>query len=168
MATRSIQPISGVCSALAMVTALALSPAAGAVELATSGRVDVIEAVTVAETTELDFGTVVDRNGTITLGLPSTITGDANDIHVGGTTKAGVYTLSGGANLTVSVSFSGSTANGLTIDQFETDQADLSSVSLGPEGAVALAVGADLTVAQASAAPGADQALSFVITVAYN
>lgn len=168
MATRSFQPISRRCSALALIVALALSPAAGAVELNTSGRVDVLVALTVAETTEMDFGTVVDRDGTITLGLPSTITDDASGIHVGGTTQAGVYTISGEANVVISVSFSGGTANGLTIDQFETDQADLNSLSLGPEGAVALAVGANLTVEQGSAAPGADQALSFIITVAYN
>ena len=82
--------------------------------------------------------------------------------------KPGVYRITGSANQTVSVSFTGASGPGLTIGSFATDQGDLSSVSLGPEGAVALTVGADLSVNEVEAEPGLDQALLFTISVAYN
>ncbi len=133
-----------------------------------NGRVDVYEVLGLIETTELDFGTVTDEDGTITLGLADSITSDANGISVGGTIASGVYDVTGQANTTVSMSLAGSTASGLTIGSFTSSEADLSTVSLGAGGLKAVTLGADLTVVSATAAPGADQALSFTVTVNYN
>ena len=133
-----------------------------------NGRVDVYEVLGLSETTELDFGTVSDNNGTITLGLGDSITSDASGISLGGTIASGVYTVTGQANATVSMSLAGSSAAGLTIGSFTSSEADLSTVSLGAGGSNAVTLGADLTVASATAAPGADQLLSFTITVNYN
>ncbi len=133
-----------------------------------NGRVDVQQALGLSETTELDFGTVTDENGTITLGLSDSITSDANGISIGGAIASGVYTCTGTPTATVSISLTGSSAAGLTIGSFTSSEANLSTVSLGGSGSKDITLGADLTVASATAAPGADQALSFTVTVNYN
>ncbi len=133
-----------------------------------NGRVDVQQALGLSETTELDFGTVADNDGTITLDLSDSISSDPGGISVGGAIASGVYTCTGSPNATVSVTLTGSTSAGLTIGNFTSSEPDLFAVSLGGSGSKDLTLGADLTVNSASAAPGLDQALSFTITVNYN
>ncbi len=133
-----------------------------------NGRVDVYAVICMSEDTELDFGLVALANGTITLGLADSITSDANGISYGGTIASGVYTVTGEANATVSMSLTGSGGSGLTIGTFTSSEADLGTVSLGAGGSNAVTLGADLTVAQGPASAGDDQALHFTITVNYN
>ncbi len=153
---------------LALVLTFTFSSIALATDFAVDGKVDVVAALAVAETTELDFGKVTDNDGTITLSLVNTITSDTNGIGVGGTIVSGVYTITGGANETVAVVLTGSSASGLTIGTFTTSEGDLNTVALGAGGSNALTIGADLTVVAASAAAGDDQSLSFTIGVTYN
>ncbi len=147
---------------------LGLTTVAGATDFLHDGRVDIVAALAVAETTELDFGSVTDNNGTVTLNTSDVISSDPSSIHVGGTVASGDYTITGEANLIVTVVLTGSAASGLTIDTFTTNQGDLTSVNLGAGGSVVVTIGADLTVASATAAPGANQALNFTIGVTYN
>lgn len=154
--------------ALVFGVTLGLAAVAGATDFVHDGKVDVVQALGVAETVELDFGSVTDTTGTITLSLVDTITSDPSSIHVGGTVASGDYTISGEANLTVAVVLTGSTNAGLTIDTFTTSAADLNNVALGAGGSVVLTIGADLTVAAAAASAGADQLLNFTIAVTYN
>ncbi len=133
-----------------------------------NGRVDVQQALGLSETTELDFGTVADNDGTITLDLSDSISSDPGGISVGGAIASGVYTCTGSPNATVSVTLTGSTSAGLTIGNFTSSEADLWTVSLGGSGSKDITLGADLTVNSASASPGLDQALSFILTVNYN
>ncbi len=133
-----------------------------------NGRVDVYAVIGMSEDTELDFGLVALANGTITLGLADSITSDANGISYGGTIASGVYTVTGEANATVSMSLTGSGGSGLTIGTFTSSEADLGTVSLGAGGSKGVTLGADLTVAQGPASAGNDQALDFTITVNYN
>ena len=148
---------------------IALNGVAHATDFVHDGKVDVYQALSVAETAELDFGAVTDSDGTITLDLGGSIASDPGGISVGGTVASGVYTINGEPSQIVSVSLSGSSANGLTIDNFTTSEGDLGNVSLdGVSGDAAITIGADLTVSSGSAAPGADQALSFTISVSYN
>ncbi len=133
-----------------------------------NGRVDVQQALGLSETTELDFGAVLDDDGTITLDLSDSISSDPGSISMGGTIASGIYTFTGTPSETVSISLAGSSAAGLTIGSFTSSEADLGTVSLGGSGSKAITLGADLTVASATAAPGADQALSFTVTVNYN
>ncbi len=137
-------------------------------DFAHDGKVDVILALSVAETTELDFGTVSDNDGTITLDLTNTIPSDTNGISAGGTIASGVYTISGQSGNIVSVVLTaGSMPAGLAMANFTTSEADLSAVTL-VAGTAAITIGADLTVTAASAATGNDQALNFTISVTYN
>ena len=132
------------------------------------GRVDVQQALGMSETTELDFGTVVDSDGTITLDLLNSISSDPAGISLGGNIVSGVYTCTGTPNETVSVTLMGSTSAGLTIGNFTSSEPDLAFVSLGPGGSKDLTLGADLTVNSASASPGLNQPLDFTVTVNYN
>ena len=154
--------------AVAFCLAAGLTSSAGATDFAHDGVIDIFAALGVAETTELDFGAAEDADGTITLDISNTITADPAGIHQGGTVASGGYTISGEPSQVVAVVLTGSTASGLTIGTFTTDQADLNNVPLGVGGSVLLTIGADLTVASAAAAPGANQLLAFTIAVTYN
>lgn len=155
-------------AAAVLLAAASVSPVATAADFNQDGVVDVYTALAVTETTELDFGTVSDNDGTVTLDTSDTISSDPNGIHAGGTVATGDYTITGEANQSVAVVLTGSTANGLTLGNFTTDQADLNNVSLGGGGSVVLAIGGDLTVNAASASPGTDQALNFTLGITYN
>ena len=154
--------------AIACLLALGVAPAAGAVEFAHDGHVDVFAALGTAETQDMLFGVVTDSDGTVTLDTADTITADPNGIQVGGTVASGDYDISGEPNQTVAVALTGSTTNGLTIGNFTTNQADLNSVPLGAGGSIILTVGADLTIDSATAVAGTFQPLNYMIAVAYN
>ncbi|MEE9278860.1 MAG: DUF4402 domain-containing protein [Myxococcota bacterium] len=153
---------------MTLVLAMGFTPMASAIDFTHDGVVDVFAALAVAETTELDFGIVSDNDGTVTLNTSDTISSDPSGIHAGGTVATGDYTITGEASTTVAVTLTGSTAAGLTIGTFTTDQADLNNVPLGVGGSVVLAIGADLTVSAASASPGTNQTLSFTLGITYN
>ncbi len=138
------------------------------VEVFFDGRVDVLQALGLSETTQLDFGTVVDQDGTITLDLSNSISSDPGGISLGGIIASGVYNCTGTPNTTVSVTPMGSTSAGLTIGTFTSSEPSLLTVSLGGTGSKNITLGADLTINSASASPGLDQPLSFTITVNYN
>ncbi len=133
-----------------------------------NGLVDVQQALGLSEMTELDFGAVIDDDGTITLDLSDSISSDPGSISMGGTIASGIYTVTGTPSETVSITLTGSTSAGLTIGNFTSSEPSLSTVSLGGSGSKDITLGADLTVVSATAAPGADQALSFTFTVNYN
>ena len=146
----------------------ALNGVAHAIDFAHDGKVDVIEALAVAETTELDFGTVSDNDGTITLDLADTISVDANGISAGGTIASGVYTVSGkDGNVVTVVLTVGAMPPGLLLANFTTSEADLANVTL-TGGNAAITIGADLTVTAAAAGLGDDQVLAFTVGVTYN
>ncbi len=151
-----------------LTLALGCGPAASASDFAVAGRVDVIASLEVTESTPLDFGRVSDTDGTVTLSPVGTISSDPGGIHSGGTVASGQYAVKGAPDTTVGVVMSGSTTNGLTIDNFTTTEADLASVPLGPEGRFLLTIGADLTVSATDAGGGTDQPISFTISLAYN
>ena len=154
--------------ALAFLLTVGFVSTASATDFAHDGVVDVYAALAVAETTELDFGIVQDLDGTVTLDVNDAITSDTNSIHVGGTIVSGVYTVTGQINQSVAVSFTGSTASGLTIGTFSHDQGDINNVALGVGGSAAITIGADLTVNAAAASTGNDQLLAFTVSVTYN
>ncbi|MBU0743680.1 DUF4402 domain-containing protein [bacterium] len=136
------------------------------------GRVDVFVALTVAETVEMDFGAVIDADGTVTLDVTDTIASDPNGIHQGGTVASGLYTINGQPSTAIDVSISAQNANGLLLSNFTTDAGGgvfpLVGVLIDGVGNLAMALGADLQVQSGVAAPGANQPLNFTITVTYN
>ncbi len=146
----------------------ALNGVAHAIDFAHDGKVDVIQALAVAETTELDFGAVSDNDGTITLDLLNTISVDASGIAAGGSPASGVYTVSGkDGNVVTVVLTAGAMPAGLDMDNFTTSEADLANVTL-TGGNAAITIGADLQVTAAAAGVGNDQLLAFTVGVTYN
>ena len=159
---------------LTMAALLVASPLSQvmALDSAQDGVVDVFIALSVAETVELDFGAVIDADGTITLDVTDTIAADPAGIHQGGTVASGVYTVSGQPSTAVDVDIAAANANGLIMSNFTTDVGGgvfpLVAVMIDGVGDLAMTLGADLEVQSGLAAPGANQALNFTITVTYN
>ena len=136
------------------------------------GVVDVYIALSVVETVEMDFGAVIDADGTVTLDITDTIAADPAGIHQGGTVASGLYTISGQPSTAIDVDIAPNNANGLLLANFTTDAGagvfPLVAVMIDGVGDLAMALGADLTVQSGVAAPGANQPLAFTITVTYN
>ncbi len=159
---------------ITLAAALVALPLAQAVALDSpqDGKVDVYVALSVAETTELDFGAVIDADGTITLDTNNTIVSDPNGISQGGTIASGVYTVTGQPSTAIDVDITPSNANGLNLSNFTTTLGGgtfpLTGVLIDGTGNLDIPLGADLTVVSGTAAPGANQALNFTITVTYN
>lgn len=143
-----------------------------ALDSAQDGVVDVFIALSVAETVELDFGAVIDADGTITLDTSDTIASDPAGIHQGGTVASGVYTITGQPSTAVDVDITPANANGLLLSNFTTDVGGgvfpLVGVMIDGVGDLAMTLGADLEVQSGTAAPGANQPLNFTIAVTYN
>ena len=158
-------------SLAALVLALPFGQAA-ALDSAQDGRVDVFVALTVAETVEMDFGAVIDADGTITLDTNDVIASDPNSIHQGGTVASGLYTINGQPSTAVDVDITPANANGLLLSNFTTDVGGgvfpLVGVLIDGVGNLAMGLGADLQVQSGVAAPGANQPLNVTITVTYN
>ncbi len=49
----------------------------------------------VTQSSVIDFGSIVDAAGTVTLGTSSSITADPDGIHLGGSVQSGVYVITG-------------------------------------------------------------------------
>lgn len=126
--------------------------------------------LSILETIELDFGAVLDSDGAVVLGLGDAITADPAGIHVGSTAITGEYLITGDPFAVLSLSILGSSTSGLTIDDFETSEGTppLLSVVLNGAGEIDIRMGATLTVDEASASPGVDQALTYTISIHYN
>ena len=153
-------------TALVICLVAGLNTFAAATDFAEDGVVDVYAALAVVEDTEIDFGTVTDNDGTVTLGLLDSITSDVSGIHVGSSTVlSGDYTISGEVGAAVGIDIAGSTTAGLEIVNFTTNAGVLPLA--GQILPVVLVIGADLTVTSATAAPGTNQLLNFTITVNY-
>ncbi len=158
---------------LTLAALLVASPfQALALDSAQDGVVDVFIALSVVETVELDFGAVIDADGTITLDTTDTIASDPAGIHQGGTVASGLYTISGQPSTAVDVDIAPANANGLLLSSFTTDVGGgvfpLVAVMIDGVGDLAMTIGADLEVQSGTAAPGANQPLNFTITVTYN
>jgi hypothetical protein len=124
----------------------------------------------ISESTEIDFGSVVDRDGSVSLGLADAIVFDPFSIHVGDPVTTGEFLITGDPFATFSLSVSGSTIGGLGIGTFETSEGTppLLNVSLNATGQLDLRLGANLTVDSAQVLPAPDQPLLFTITINYN
>jgi hypothetical protein len=147
----------GVCALLALLVFLAPLPLTGA-------------PLTIMESVELDFGTVVDRNGVVQLGLSDNVLFDPFGIHVGDPVSTGHYLISGDPFATISLSITGSTVSGLSIGSFITSEGTppLLHAALDITGELDLSLGATVSVNSAQVVPGAGQPLLFTITVNYN
>ena len=154
-----------------LITLLAASSAM-AIDFQLNGVVDVYGDVAISETAQMDFGVVLDRDGTVTLNLSDAIVDGGNDVAAGGTPHSGGYQISGETGSIVDITLvSSSGGTGLAMTNFTVDAGSgattFPTTATLSGGNANMVVGADLTVTAASAAPGANQALTFTIGVTY-
>ncbi len=126
--------------------------------------------ISVVEDVELDFGAVVDVDGSVVLNLSDTIASDPNGIHVGGFVSSGVYRIQGDPLTAVDIDISAQNGSGLSLSGFTTSEGapPILAAALDAGGRLDLTLGATLTVTSSQATPGDNQALSFTFTIDYN
>jgi len=126
-------------------------------------------AISLSMTADLDFGSLADHDGWVDLGPHDVILADPQNIFFGGTPYSAVVTVTGDPDAAVSVSITGGSQSGLSLDGFHTDRGDppLGGISLGATGQIELRVGGRLTVDSAQAYPGSDRTAPYTITVNY-
>ena len=146
---------------------LGLSGVAHAVDFSQNALVDVLTAIGLTNDTQMDFGVVSDNDGTITLSTADAISVDASGIAAGGVPLSADFTVTGAANDTVQITFTGSNANGLQILNFVTSPANVSALALGVGGSTTFIVGADLTVTAASASTGTNTNVAYTVHIIY-
>ena len=162
-----------IISTMALVTMIAGS--ALAFDLATTCAVEVVEGITIAQTTQMDFGQVADHDGALTVttdaGTPMT---DPNHISFDDTGYTpGIFTCTSIPGASVNASFTDDDdVAGLNLSAFAVsvnggaDEGDLTSITQ-TNADDTWNVGATLTVVAADAATGAATP-GYTITVILN
>jgi hypothetical protein len=157
---------------LALVALCATS--AFAFDLATTAAVEIVEGVTVSQTTGMDFGSVANKTGTLVLSTnPATVLTDASFISVDPATKSpAVFTVDSINGADVSFAFTPVAGTGLSLDTW-TISVDGGTTELAEaaHGGITLAsastswnVGASLDVVGGTAVNGS-QTVSYTIGV---
>lgn len=143
---------------LPVLAVLALASSAGSADL------DVVETV------QMDFGAVLDQNGSLTLGINDNLVADPAGIHAGGVLLSGRFLITGDPFAAFSLDLIGSELDGLGIADFNTSsgQPPILNAVLNGLGQLTIRFGAVLTVQSARAEPGLDRLLAYTISVNYN
>lgn len=143
---------------LPALAALALASPAGSADL------DIIETV------QMDFGAVLDQNGSLTLGINDNLVADPAGIHAGGVLSSGRFLITGDPFAAFGLDIVGSELDGLGIADFNTSagQPPVLNAVLNGLGQLTVRFGAVLTVQAARAEPGLDHFLAYTISVNYN
>ncbi len=152
--------------ALALCLLQGFSRPAAAADFPETGVVDVFAALLVTEDFGIDFGTVSDNDGTVTLNLADTISLDPSGIAVpDASVNSGDFTITGEVGAAVGIDIAGSITAGLEILNFTTDLGVLPLA--GQVLPVTMIVGADLTVDSGTAVAGPGQLLNYTVSVTY-
>lgn len=124
----------------------------------------------IVETVQMDFGAVLDRNGSLTLGLSDNLVADPAGIHAGGVLMSGRFLITGDPFAAFSLDIVGSDSDGLILNSFNTTsgQPPVLNAVLNGLGQLTVRFGAVLTVQSSRADPGLDHLLSYTISVNYN
>ncbi|MEM8499197.1 MAG: hypothetical protein AAF542_14325 [Pseudomonadota bacterium] len=88
------------------IVALAVSSHAFAADQAGNANVNIVSAITISEDREIDFGTIVNVNGTCTMASGGGLSGDAG-MACTGTETDGLFTITGTSGAVVDISLSG-------------------------------------------------------------
>lgn len=124
----------------------------------------------IQETVQMDFGAVLDQNGSLTLGVNDNLVSDPNGIHAGGVLTSGRFLITGDPFAAFSLDITGSDTDGLTLGDFNTSvgQPPVLNAALNGAGQLSVRFGAVLTVQASRAAPGLDHLLAYTISINYN
>lgn len=148
----------GRACALPALLLLTLAGSAGGADLA------------IQETVPMDFGAVLDQNGSLTLGVNDNLVADPDGIHAGGVLTSGRFLITGDPFAAFSLDITGSDTDGLTLGDFNTSagQPPVLNAALNGLGQLSVRFGAALTVQASRADPGLDHLLAYTISINYN
>jgi hypothetical protein len=150
---------------------------AAAVDLVTNGVVDIIEGITLTQTTSLNFGVIVLNNGVLVISAADgTYTDASNLVYDNTNISQAILQVDSNTGVDITVNCAaGAMPAGLLLGAFTADWADA-----GAEGAVpqartmaanteALEIGASLTVDRTTAVPtgGTPASLPYTISVTF-
>ncbi|MBU8870837.1 MAG: DUF4402 domain-containing protein [Gemmatimonadales bacterium] len=127
--------------------------------------------VSISTDQQMDFGQIVDMDGSVTLGLADAITADPNDLHHGGAPYSGIYSITGDPDAVIEISFSSAPNNGFTLNNFITSEGNPSPTilsNLDSSGELILTIGVTLTLDGSEVVLGNGQSIGFTITSTYN
>ena len=143
---------------LPVLAVLALASPAGSADLA------------IVETVQMDFGAVLDQNGSLTLGINDNLVADPAGIHAGGVLSSSRFLITGDPFAAFGLDIVGSELDGLGIAGFNTSsgQPPVLNAVLNGLGQLNIRFGAILTVQASRAEPGLDHLLAYTISVNYN
>ncbi len=124
----------------------------------------------IVETVQMDFGAVLDQNGSLTLGINDNLVADPAGIHAGGVLSSGRFLITGDPFAAFSLDIVGSELDGLGIASFNTSSGHppVLNAVLNGIGQITIRFGAVLTVQASRAEPGLDHLLAYTISVNYN
>ena len=154
-----------------------LAGAAGATDLDTFALVDIVEGITLTETTAMNFGDVALNDGTLTINTDGTVTDPGFLSYDGALASQGIFNVLAIAGSAYDISLLENVpVVGLVLDNFRinidggADEAGSDTfvgVTLANASST-LNVGADLTVDSATAVLGDNQAIGYRVTVNFN
>ncbi len=162
-------------SVLLMMGSLAIS--AEAADLDTTALLDIVEGITVHETTALNFGDVALNDGTLTVSTAGTVT-DPSFLSFDATNVSqGIFSVNAIAGSAYDISISENVpVVGIVLDNFKinidgaADEAGANTfvgITLGAATSV-LNLGADITVDATTASLGDNQTIGYRISVNFN
>ena len=150
------------------VSSNAIEPVATASTTAT-----LVAPLTIAKTTDMNFGTVAGSNAlsSIVLGYTSNLTPSAGAYVIGGTATSAVFTVTGSLAESISVSIPAlpisltGTTTGMTVSDFV---ADCGTTTTLVSGTKVITIGAKLNIPANAAAGTYSNAVGLSVTVNYN
>lgn len=164
--------VSLVCLALTV----ALAAPTLAIDLVTDGHVEIVDGITVNQTTGLNFGVLALNSGAVTVAAADGAITDPDNLMADNTNVSqAVFTVASitGSDLTAAVTV-GAMPAGITLSAFTMDWADAGAEGPAPQDRTlasdteSLEVGATITVDRATAAvTGAPAALPYTLSVTY-
>ncbi|MBD3219640.1 DUF4402 domain-containing protein [bacterium] len=164
-------------SILAAVAVLVAAVPAGAVDLATTALVEIVEGVAITETQTLDFGVLALTDGSVVVAASDGGVTDADNMVVDATgISQGVFDVTGvvGADLVADCT-AGALPAGIALSAFTADWADLGAEAAVPTNRTmaasteVLEIGATITIDEttASLTGGTPADLPYTVTVVY-
>jgi len=159
---------------LALTVALAAPTLA--IDLVTNGHVEIVDGITVSQTTGLNFGVLSLNSGAVTVAAADGAITDPNNLMADNTNVSqGVFSVTGiaGSDLTAAIA-AGAMPVGITLSTFTIDWADAGAEGPAPRDRTLAAdieiveVGATITVDRATASvTGSPAALPYTLSVTY-
>lgn len=157
--------------------ALVFALPAGAIDLVTNGLVDIIDGITISQTTGLNFGVLVLNNGTVTISAVDGSYVDGSSLVFDNTNiSQGVFNVDCNVGVDLSVTCTaGTMPTGVLLGSFTADWADLGAEAPVPVlrtmAAVTevLEIGAGVAIDRTTAVPtgGTPAALPYTVSVTF-